>query len=1173
MVGWWRLLLLYGIAINLGIDESISTASGINGSNTSVRNGSKASDLNGSNASDLNGSNVSDMNGSNVSDMNGSNVSDMNGSNASGVNGTKASGLNGSNASDLNGSNASGVNGTKASDLNGSNASDLNGSNASGVNGTKASDLNGSNASDLNGSNVSDMNGSNVSDMNGSNVSDMNGYNVSDMNGSNVSDMNGSNVSDMNGSNASGVNGTKASGLNGSNASDLNGSNASGVNGTKASDLNGSNASDLNGSNASGVNGTKASDLNGSNASDLNGSNVSDMNGSNVSDMNGSNVSDMNGSNVSDMNGSNVSDMNGSNVSDMNGSNVSDMNGSNVSDMNGSNVSDMNGSNVSDMNGSNVSDMNGSNVSDMNDSNVSDMNGSNVSDMNSSTVEDMNGSNVSDMNGSNVSDMNGSTVEDENVVARRVRQKRQSHSTAFPVLFATTLVKAVAIRWGKRVVNTSADHFLGGELGDFKFFAGDYACSVKCDCGWGNCVPSYEATPGDSCCVTNYKLECCEPPEFSDGNPTKLEAVGQKLCLKTPISCRIDSTELCHFERPAILIKNPTNISLKHFRGFVDENCEASHFRMAFYGRKNYYDDYTLIVQPCYFLENREGCPMCGWELCIVRTERLSCSCCAYDNLAFCRWQTSPGCTYLPDDKLAEDSPKCPDCKWKMSYSDDDKKFQCCHRLTLHECTRVPATRAFVKSDDPLNKSTLVNANAECKDLVDDQCHCGWGSCFPREGRAAGECCDKHHDLVCCEGRRRLELNGSNTKAEISKVFLMLLVMRLAGPNASGEKGPNASGGNGSNASGGNDSTALAVIDSNANEISLVNLRQKREPFTLTVLAITFVTALVTSVATAAGEKAVDAIAGIGSGGGEGRGVETGARQVFSGGSTKRCDETCNQCGWGNCLANYGRGSDDCCTANYQWECCRTSQAVHDESPTKLCFKSRPLCWPPSCEGDQKFYFIEKEKNKNNANGTLKIEETRSEKQDCDHTRASMRGDFFSFDETDPNNVKDAPSAAGKYACQENTALFARAVTIRHLELAAGAGPRNAFTNRTSYPNHILIATIVVGKCAIQTRNLPVVTSKRLKTGLGIAANAPLLMQANVNKNDECQKLMEAQCDCKWGSCFPRMGRAASKCCTDNYDLVCCKGSNKADKSNGNASSIIAFFMTIAQLVVGRILT
>uniref|UniRef100_A0A914H4V3 Uncharacterized protein n=1 Tax=Globodera rostochiensis TaxID=31243 RepID=A0A914H4V3_GLORO len=383
-----------------------------------------------------------------------------------------------------------------------------------------------------------------------------------------------------------------------------------------------------------------------------------------------------------------------------------------------------------------------------------------------------------------------------------------------------------------------------------------------------------------------------------------------------------------------------------------------------FQGAKTFhFANSSKTYSPCYFLENREGCPMCGWELCIVRTERLSCSCCAYDNLAFCRWQTSPGCTYLPDDKLAEDSPKCPDCKWKISYSDDDKKFQCCHRLTLHECTRAPATRAFVKSDDPLNKSTLVNVNAECKDLVDDQCHCGWGSCFPREGRAAGECCDKHHDLVCCEGRRRLELNGSNTKAEISKVFLMLLVMRLAHT----------------------------------------------------------------------------------------------VRPVFLLENAKGCPE----CGWEICVS---RKHSLVCT------CC-------DHSTLGTCRWG----WTEKCLYEPN---ILSEPHLN-----------------CHNCGWKMR------------------HSDKKFTC-----------------------------------------------CDLETL-------KNCSAGLGIAANAPLLMQANVNKNDECQKLMEAQCDCKWGSCFPRMGRAASKCCTDNYDLVCCKGSNKADKSNGNASSIIAFFMTIAQLVVGRILT
>uniref|UniRef100_A0A183BMZ0 SMB domain-containing protein n=1 Tax=Globodera pallida TaxID=36090 RepID=A0A183BMZ0_GLOPA len=194
-----------------------------------------------------------------------------------------------------------------------------------------------------------------------------------------------------------------------------------------------------------------------------------------------------------------------------------------------------------------ASAVNGSNASGGNGGN-----GSNASDVNDSTVEDM--------NSFIALKLNGSTVEDENVVAKRGRQKRQSHLKAFPVLFASALVKAVAITWGKRVVNTLADRFLGGELSDYKKFASDYACSAKCDCGWGNCVPFSEATPGDSCCATNYTLNCCQ---------------------------------------------------------------KCDHFRMAFYGKRNYYDDDTLIVQPSFFVENREGCPMCGWELCIVMTTRI----------------------------------------------------------------------------------------------------------------------------------------------------------------------------------------------------------------------------------------------------------------------------------------------------------------------------------------------------------------------------------------------------------------------------------------------------------------------------------------------------------------------------------------------------------------------
>uniref|UniRef100_A0A914HB24 Uncharacterized protein n=1 Tax=Globodera rostochiensis TaxID=31243 RepID=A0A914HB24_GLORO len=66
MLGWWRLLLLYGIAINLGIDESVSTALDVNGSKASDEKSSKG--VNGSKASEKNGSTASDMKAAIVAD-------------------------------------------------------------------------------------------------------------------------------------------------------------------------------------------------------------------------------------------------------------------------------------------------------------------------------------------------------------------------------------------------------------------------------------------------------------------------------------------------------------------------------------------------------------------------------------------------------------------------------------------------------------------------------------------------------------------------------------------------------------------------------------------------------------------------------------------------------------------------------------------------------------------------------------------------------------------------------------------------------------------------------------------------------------------------------------------------------------------------------------------------
>uniref|UniRef100_A0A914H950 Uncharacterized protein n=1 Tax=Globodera rostochiensis TaxID=31243 RepID=A0A914H950_GLORO len=624
-----------------------------------------------------------------------------------------------------------------------------------------------------------------------------------------------------------------------------------------------STALDMNGYKASRVNGPKGSDqgCNGSSEirypkSDVNGSNTLDKNGSNASDLNIFTASDGNGSNASDGNGSNASGVNGSNTSEKNGSNAS---GANTSEKNGSTASDVNGSNASDMNGvtsrkddDDVAELLGfPKGSDVNGSNTSDVNGPNTSDVNGSTALDENGPNALGLKGTTASNVKVSS-ENKNIVTKSGRQKRDDvgvHglSTVVHVLFGTALVKAVTMKSGKRVVNTEADRFIGGELSNYTFFARDALknCTAECSCGWGNCVP-WNDDPGDACCLANYTMSCCQNLDF----------VGQKLCLKAPKSCRIDSTELCDFEKRAFVLRSEftndtgkgygqglptyigkgygqelptytgkgygqglrTRVTDLHGQGLrtrvTDLHGQGLRTRatdkgyrptgkgygqeLPTYTGKGYGQGlrtrvtdlhgqglrtglkrrapsdpvsaqkntgYGPRVQPAFFLENREGCPMCGWEVCIILSERLGCSCCAYKNLADCRWDLDGGCIYAPDVERDKDSRKCPDCQWKMSISNDDSVVKCCDQSRLHHCTK---------------NSTLVNENAACKRLVEDQCHCGWGSCFPREGRAAGKCCKEHYGLACCEGSRRLELNGSNTKAEISKVFLMLLVMRLA---------------------------------------------------------------------------------------------------------------------------------------------------------------------------------------------------------------------------------------------------------------------------------------------------------------------------------------------------------------------------------------------------------
>uniref|UniRef100_A0A914H7L4 Uncharacterized protein n=1 Tax=Globodera rostochiensis TaxID=31243 RepID=A0A914H7L4_GLORO len=733
MLGWWRLLLLYGIAINLGIDESVSTSLDVNGSKASDEKSSKG--------------------------VNGSKASEKNGSTALHI---KSSGGNGLNASEGNGPNASDRNGPNASDRNGSNTLDKNGSKASDLNIFTASDGNGSNASDGNGLNASDGNGPNASDGNGPNASGGNGLNASSRKGLNASDGNGPNASDRNGPNASGGNGLNASGGNGRNAS--------GGNGLNASDGNGPNASGGNGLNASGGNGLNASSRKGLNASDENGPNASDRNGPNASGGNGLNASSGNGLNASDEDGPNASDVNGN---DGNGPNASERNGPNASDGNGPNASDGNDPNASDGNGPNASDVNGN---DGNGPNASGGNGPNASDGNGPNASSRNGPNASDGNGPNASDVKDTTalgVIGFNAVNKislvNVRQKREPITLSLlTTTFVTALVTSAGTSAGQKLVGAIAGNG-GVETGPREVFASSTrSCDEQCKCNWGNCVPK-TGNPGAACCTAGYEWTCCEYKQLiKDITSTSVVSTGQLTCFKSPPLCLASS---CKGDKKFYHFAKEKDETLKIEETIYEpDSCKQPHASIR--GDFFIYDhadpnNVKAIIRPAFMLENFDECPKCGWEVCITKLDSLICTCCDHSRLGECRWGWTETCLYEPN-ILSQRNIACHNCEWKMRHSKD--RFTCCDHETLKNCSAglgVPKSAPLMTV-----RSNEVKKSDGCQLLIEEQCKCKWGNCFPRKGRAANKCCTDNYDLVCCQQGSNTADNSNGNASSIIAFFM-----------------------------------------------------------------------------------------------------------------------------------------------------------------------------------------------------------------------------------------------------------------------------------------------------------------------------------------------------------------------------------------------------------------
>uniref|UniRef100_A0A183BRG6 Uncharacterized protein n=1 Tax=Globodera pallida TaxID=36090 RepID=A0A183BRG6_GLOPA len=72
------------------------------------------------------------------------------------------------------------------------------------------------------------------------------------------------------------------------------------------------------------------------------------------------------------------------------------------------------------------------------------------------------------------------------------------------------------------------------------------------------------------------------------------------------------------------------------------------------------------------------------------------------------------------------------------------------------------------------SRGVQVVEDDECQQTMKAKCDCGWGNCFPREGRVGSKCCLANYDLVCCKGS-----GGNTTTAEAFKVLMMLVILIL----------------------------------------------------------------------------------------------------------------------------------------------------------------------------------------------------------------------------------------------------------------------------------------------------------------------------------------------------------------------------------------------------------
>ncbi|KAL3113141.1 hypothetical protein niasHT_011204 [Heterodera trifolii] len=293
-------------------------------------------------------------------------------------------------------------------------------------------------------------------------------------------------------------------------------------------------------------------------------------------------------------------------------------------------------------------------------------------------------------------------------------------------------------------------------------------------------------------------------------------------------------------------------------------------------------------------------------------------------------------------------------------------------------------------------------------------------------------------------------------------------------------------------------------------------------------------------------------------------GLELGENAVFAM-EPSHCYDDC-LCKWGNCIKMADgptilKEADECCAANHQFKCCEFPDLFPDnmtaitESLQSKCIDTVPIL-PDGCGGgcgdsfavavyangkkevkertacflnnmriegllsDYKNYFFLEHANCSRCGWALCASFYRTDFacKCCDY--ATLVATNWKIGECKYERVNEDPKCA---VCKWKLSDFYKVETCCSME-----GLKKCFKHRT-----------------------------------------PETEEINPMRTKQCVRLIKKRCECGYGICKPRQGRAASTCCEEHNDLACCiEGTKPFDWDDWNGATVAPFKVPLLVLVL-----